>query len=76
MNNLNYSVIFQPEPEGGYTAIVPALPGCISYGKTVEKAREMISEAISLYLETLEEHNQPIPKESVSPLISSVLVKK
>ncbi len=40
----------QPEPEGGYTITVPSLPGCISYGKTFEKAIEMIKDAIEGWL--------------------------
>ena len=43
---LNYTVIFEPQPEGGYTAIVPALPGCISEGGTLHEARDMIRDAI------------------------------
>ena len=33
MKQLSYNVIFKPEVEGGFTVIVPALPGCVSYGK-------------------------------------------
>jgi len=48
-----YHVIFRPEPEDGYTVIVPSLPGCISYGKTLEEAEKMAEEAIEFYLETV-----------------------
>lgn len=58
---LNYTVIFQKEPEGGYTAIVPSLAGCVTYGKNLEEARKMAKEAIELYLESLKEHNEEIP---------------
>jgi predicted RNase H-like HicB family nuclease len=44
-------VILEPSEEGGYTAIVPALPGCISEGETREEALKNIEEAIKLYLE-------------------------
>ena len=60
---LNYTVIFQKEPEGGYTAIVPSLPGCVTYGKDLEKAKKMAKEAIELYLESLKEHNEDIPTQ-------------
>jgi len=50
---LNYTVFFQKEPEGGYTASVPILPGCVTYGKSIDEAKEMIKEAIGLYLESL-----------------------
>ena len=44
-------VHFEPSDEGGYTVYVPALPGCISEGNTLEEARKNIREAIELYLE-------------------------
>ncbi len=60
---LNYSVLFQKEPEGGYTVIVPSLPGCVTYGKDLEEAQKMAREAIELYLESLKKHNEEIPNQ-------------
>jgi len=71
MKNLKYNVIFRPEPEGGFTAIVPSLPGCVSYGQTLEAARDYTVEAIEVYLESLQKHGEPIPSDDVS-FISSV----
>jgi predicted RNase H-like HicB family nuclease len=48
-------VILEPSDEGGYTAIVPALPGCISEGETREQVIANIQEAIELYLEPVED---------------------
>jgi predicted RNase H-like HicB family nuclease len=48
-------VILEPSDEGGYTAIVPALPGCISEGETRDEALRNIQEAIELYLEPVED---------------------
>ena len=49
-------VVLEPcEEEGGYTAYVPALPGCISEGDTVDEAMRNIREAIELYLEPVED---------------------
>ncbi len=48
-------VVLKPSEEGGYTAYVPSLPGCISEGDTKEEALENIREAIDLYLETVED---------------------
>ena len=50
---MEYNVILEPSDEGGYTAIVPALPGCISEGDTVQSALQNIREAIELYLESV-----------------------
>ncbi len=52
-------VRFEPAEEGGYTVIVPALPGCISEGETLDEARRNIREAIELYLEPVEEPPAP-----------------
>ena len=48
-------VVLEPSDEGGYTAIVPALPGCISEGDTREEVLTNIMEAISLYIEPVED---------------------
>jgi predicted RNase H-like HicB family nuclease len=39
------------EPEGGFTVIVPSLPGCVTYGETIDEAIEMAREAMELYIE-------------------------
>jgi predicted RNase H-like HicB family nuclease len=44
-------VVLEPSEEGGYTAYVPALPGCISEGNSKDEAMTNIREAIQLYLE-------------------------
>jgi len=44
------NLIYDPEYKG-YVADVPSLPGCMSQGKSVEKAIENVKEAIALYLE-------------------------
>ncbi|MEK9137752.1 MAG: type II toxin-antitoxin system HicB family antitoxin [Bacteroidota bacterium] len=48
-------VILEPSDEGGYTAIVPSLPGCISEGDTKEESLRNIREAIELYLAPVED---------------------
>nr|CBH37885.1 conserved hypothetical protein, UPF0150 family [uncultured archaeon] len=63
MNVLNYRILLRKEAEGGYTVLVPSLPGCVTYGDTIEEAIEMAKEAIQLYLESLKEHDEEIPTE-------------
>ena len=60
MRVLSYRVILKPEPEGGFTVTVPALPGCITYGRDIEEAKEMVKDAIQVYLESLQKHFEPI----------------
>jgi len=52
---MNIQVLLEPSEEGGYTVVVPALPGCISEGDTKEDAINNIKEAIELYLEPVED---------------------
>jgi len=56
---MTFKVILEPSDEGGYTATVPALPGCISEGDTIEEAMANIREAIELYLEPIDEATAP-----------------
>ena len=58
-----YNIILRPEPEGGFTALVPALPGCVTYGRTLAEARTMAKDAISGYIESLKKHKEPIPND-------------
>ena len=52
---MNLKIILEPSDEGGYTVIVPSLPGCISEGNTREEALRNIQEAIALYLEPVDD---------------------
>ncbi len=65
-NELSYRVLLTKEVEGGYTVTVPTLPGCITYGETVDEAISMAREAIDLYLESLEAHGDAIPDEQAT----------
>jgi len=48
MGTLTYRILLKKEPEGGYTVTAPSLPGCVTYGDTIEEAGEMVREAIEL----------------------------
>ena len=48
-------VVLEPSDEGGFTAIVPALPGCLSEGDTRDEALANVKEAIELYLEPIDD---------------------
>jgi predicted RNase H-like HicB family nuclease len=64
----SYQVLLIPDLEvGGYTVEVPALPGCITEGDTVEEALENAKEAIQAWIESAIAHHEPIPEEH--PLI-------
>ena len=63
MKTLNYRIRLEKEEEGGYTVIVPALTGCVTFGETVEEAIAMAKEAIEGYIETLIDLGKEIPTD-------------
>ena len=58
---MKYRVIITQDVDGVFIVEVNSLPGCISQGNTREEAKKNILEAIAIYLESLEAHNEPIP---------------
>jgi predicted RNase H-like HicB family nuclease len=72
----SYQINLIPDEEGGYTVVVPLLPGCISYGGTVAEATANAREAIELHLQNLAGHDEPIPlgNESVQVFTTTVHV--
>jgi predicted RNase H-like HicB family nuclease len=70
-----YTVVLDPDSEGrGYTVTVPALPGCVSQGRTREEALQRCEEAIRCHIEGLAADGLPIPEETVAPTLATVAV--
>ena len=65
---MKIKVVLEPSNEGGYTAYVPSLPGCISEGETREEALNNIKEAIELYLEPVEDDYTPSPDTELTEI--------
>ncbi len=60
---MRYTVVLEQEDDGGFSASVPALPGCHSQGDTRGEAMANIREAIELYVEALRDAGEPVPTE-------------
>jgi len=58
-----FNILLRPEPEGGFTAMVPALPGCVTYGRSLAEAKKMAKDAIAGCIESLKKHGEPIPTD-------------
>jgi antitoxin HicB len=70
-----YSVVLIPDlDDGGYTVTVPALPGCVTEGDSLEEALANVRDAIRLYIEDVEASGEPIPEERAAPLLEAVEV--
>jgi predicted RNase H-like HicB family nuclease len=71
-----YTVLLTPDPETGtYTVTVPALPGVVTQGSTIEEAMVMAEDAIRCHLEGLLKDGEPIPEEQARPQLRSVPVR-
>ncbi|APF20446.1 Uncharacterized protein family UPF0150 [Caldithrix abyssi DSM 13497] len=66
---MKIKVYLQQSEDGGYTVIVPSLPGCISEGDTKEEAIKNIKEAIELYLEPVDDDTTIIPQAEEIELV-------
>ena len=60
---LRYTVLLERNEDGGWTVTVPALPGCVTEGATLEEALKNAREAIEGYIEALQDLGKPIPVE-------------
>jgi predicted RNase H-like HicB family nuclease len=71
-----FTVILSPErdPEfaGYYNALVPALPGCVSYGADKEEALRNIREAIEAYVEDMEGEGEEVPQDEFERVVVEV----
>ena len=72
---LRYNIIFRPEPEGGFTVVVPSLPGCITYGRNLNEAKKMAVDAIRGYIASLKKHKDTIPTDEEN-YFTSVEIKR
>jgi predicted RNase H-like HicB family nuclease len=61
---MSYTVILEQDPDGGYVAIVPALPGCVSQGETRAEVMANIREAAELYIEDCIAAGDAVPNEA------------
>lgn len=66
---MQFRVLITQDDEGTYVVEVPALPGCISQGKTREEAVANIKDAVAGYLVSLKKHREPIPPSVEEELV-------
>jgi antitoxin HicB len=70
IGSMKYRVVIEPDEDGVFVAECPALPGCISQGKTRTEALANIKDAMKGYLASLKKHGEPVP-----PPISEEIVE-
>lgn len=72
----NFTVLLEPDREEPhrYNVRVPALPGCLTYGESVDDALANAREAITLYVEGLIADGVPVPVEEQAIIATSISV--
>ncbi|HEX9534702.1 MAG TPA: type II toxin-antitoxin system HicB family antitoxin [Stellaceae bacterium] len=68
-----FTVVLEPEEEGGFTVRVPSLPEIVTYGKDEAEALAMAEDAIRLVLEDSLSRDEPLPNGE-PPRIREVMV--
>lgn len=62
-----YYISYERNDGGGYIASVPAIPGCIVYGKTLKSAHKNATSAIKECLEVIRDFKKKSPRETIDP---------
>ena len=69
-----YTIVVEPDETGDLVVTVPALPGCVTHGKTIEECKERAVEAIEVHIAGLLADGERVPEEVASPQLLSVTV--
>lgn len=71
---MNYPVVFSPAEEGGYNVSFPDFPGCFTFGKDFEEAKQKAQEVLELWVEELRDKGEDIPRHVAAPIVDQVQV--
>jgi predicted RNase H-like HicB family nuclease len=69
-----YTIVVEPDEDGGFFVVVPALPGCFTRGRTIEECRERAVEAIEVHIAGLRADGEPVPEEVGTPQLLAVTI--
>lgn len=73
MEGINYTILVHPDHEsGGYYATVPALPGVVDQGETVEEALENVRAALAFTVEAMLEDGEKLPPDEPIETVRTV----
>jgi antitoxin HicB len=73
MKYYTYRIIIEPDENNTFHGFVPALPGCHTWGETLEETRKNIRDAIDVYLRSLKADGEPIPEDKGVEMVETVL---
>lgn len=72
MKVYTYRVIVEPDENNTFHALVPALPGCHTWGETFDEARQNVRDAIDAYLRSLKSDGESIPEDNGVEILETV----
>lgn len=75
MTRLTYPIVIEllpPEEGGGFLALVPDLPGCMSDGTSPEEAVANVQDAIESWIEAAKDLGHAIPVPSRDLILETV----
>ena len=75
MKTLRYKIMLRKEEDGTYTVIVPSLPGCLTFGRTVEEALTMAKEAIEGFIASMIARGEEVPVESCDSMARTIAIE-
>jgi predicted RNase H-like HicB family nuclease len=75
MRTHRYKILLRKEEDGTFTVIVPSLPGCLTFGHTVEEALVIAKEAIEGFIECMIARGEEVPIETDDSMICTVAVE-
>ena len=73
MKTLRYKIMLRKEEDGTYTVIVPSLPGCLTFGRTVEEALSKAKEAIEGFVACMIARGEDVPVESCGSMVRKIV---
>jgi predicted RNase H-like HicB family nuclease len=76
MRTYTFRIIIEPDEKKTFHGYVPSLPGCHTWGKTLEKTKKNLKEAIQVYVASLIADKEPVPRESGLEFFETVSEKE
>jgi antitoxin HicB len=72
-------LVFDPQPEGGWTITCPVLPGFVTEADTLDEVSTNVADAVEALIDGYEELNQPLPDVlrpigNTSPFLTDTLI--
>lgn len=75
-SSYTYRIIIEPDERNTFHGYVPALPGCHTWGETLEKTRANVRDAIDVYIRNLINEGEPVPKDQGVEIVETIFITK